>query len=97
VFPPIDQVVRDSVAAVSVGLLEEAVLLDLDYSEDKDVDVDLNLVMTGTGRIIEVQGSGEEATFSRQQLDALLRLGTQGIEAITRNQRKALGSHWPLD
>jgi ribonuclease PH len=97
VFPPVAEVIRDSVAAVSVGLLDGEILLDLDYSEDKDVDVDLNLVMTGTGQIIEVQGSGEEATFSRQQLDTLLKLGMQGIETITRAQRKAVGNHWPLD
>jgi ribonuclease PH len=96
-FPPARQVVRDSVAAVSVGILDDGVLLDLDYSEDKDVAVDLNLVMTGSGKIIEVQGSGEEATFSRGQLDTMLKLGVQGIEDITRQQRKALGANWPLD
>jgi len=62
---PPSAVVRGSVAAVSVGLLDHATLLDLDYSEDKDADVDLNLVMTGAGEFIEVQGSCEEATFSR--------------------------------
>ena len=71
-------------------------LLDLDYEEDKDVDVDLNLVMTGAGQFIEVQGSGEEATFSRTQLDRLLKIGTKGIDAITAAQRKALGASWPL-
>ncbi|HEY1861021.1 MAG TPA: ribonuclease PH [Gemmataceae bacterium] len=92
---PPSSVVRGSVAAVSVGLLDEAVLLDLDYGEDKDADVDLNLVMTGAGQFIEVQGTGEEATFSRAQLDRLLKLGELGIQAITSTQRQALGRNWP--
>jgi ribonuclease PH len=91
------RLVRDSVAAVSVGLLNDVELLDLDYSEDRDADVDLNLVMTGSGQFIEVQGAGEEATFSRSQLDRLLKLGKLGIDGITAEQRRALGSHWPLD
>jgi ribonuclease PH len=96
VLGPPGAIVRDSVAAVSVGLLGDRELLDLDYSEDKDADVDLNLVMTGSGRFVEVQGTGEEATFSRQQLDRLLRLGEAGIAAITEAQRLALGRTWPL-
>jgi ribonuclease PH len=88
---------KDSVAAVSVGLLEEQELLDLDYSEDKDAEVDLNLVMTGSGQFIEVQGTGEEATFSRGQLDRLLKLGKLGIDALTAAQKKSLGGQWPLD
>jgi len=93
---PPSAAVRGSVAAVSVGLLDKAVLLDLDYTEDKDADVDLNLVMTGAGEFIEVQGTGEEATFSRAQLDQLLKLGEIGIQAITRAQRQSLGRTWPL-
>jgi ribonuclease PH len=95
-FPPVGQVVRGSVAAVSVGLLGNEELLDLDYEEDKEAEVDLNLVMTGAGQFIEVQGSGEEATFSRSQLDRLLKLGKLGIDAITAKQRDALGASWPL-
>jgi ribonuclease PH len=91
------EVVRDSVAAVSVGICTGEPVLDLDYQEDKDAEVDMNLVMTGNGRYVEVQGAGEEATFTRGQLDALLKLGTVGIEQITRLQRKALGANWPLD
>ncbi len=90
-------IVRGSVAAVSVGLLNDVALLDLAYVEDKDADVDFNLVMTGAGEYIEVQGSGEEATFSRAQLDRLLKLGKLGIDAITAGQRRALGANWPLD
>jgi ribonuclease PH len=96
-LPPLKSIIRDSVAAVSVGLLNDAELLDLNYLEDKDAEVDMNLVMTGSGQFVEVQGSGEEATFSRGQLDRLLKLGKLGIDAVTRRQRQALGSNWPLD
>jgi ribonuclease PH len=89
-------VVRGSVAAVSVGLLDGVELLDLNYGEDKDAEVDMNLVMTGAGQFIEVQGSGEEATFTRAQLDRLLELGQRGIAAITARQREALGAAWPV-
>jgi ribonuclease PH len=97
VLGPPAGIVRGSVAAISVGLLDEVALLDLAYVEDKDADVDLNLVMTGGGEYIEVQGSGEEATFSRTQLDRLLKLGKVGIDAITLQQRRSLGAIWPLD
>jgi ribonuclease PH len=93
---PVQEIVRDSVAAVSVGLLDDVELLDLEYVEDKDAQVDLNLVMTGAGQFIEVQGTGEEATFSRSQLDRLLKLGKVGVDRITADQKKALGSSWPL-
>jgi ribonuclease PH len=96
-IPPIQEIVRDSVAAISVGLLEDVELLDLEYVEDKDAEVDLNLVMTGSGQFIEVQGTGEEATFSRSQLDRLLKLGKIGVDRITAEQKKALGGSWPLD
>jgi len=92
----VQEIVRDSVAAVSVGLLNDVELLDLEYVEDKDAQVDLNLVMTGAGQFIEVQGTGEEATFSRSQLDRLLKLGKVGVDRITAEQKKALGSSWPL-
>lgn len=90
-------VLSASVAAVSVGLLDGAGLLDLDYREDKDADVDCNLVMTGDGRIVEAQAGGEETTFRRDQLDMLLDLGKLGIDAIRATQRAALGADWPLD
>ena len=96
-FGPAAGLVRGSVAAVSVGVVAGDELLDLDYSEDKDAEVDLNLVMTGTGEFIEIQGTGEEATFTRSQLDRLLKLGKVGIDAITAQQRKAAGANWPLD
>jgi ribonuclease PH len=94
-IPP-RSLLRDSVAAISVGILEGQPLLDLEYVEDRDAEVDLNLVMTGSGRFIEVQGTGEEATFSREELDGLLELGRQGTAEITRLQREALGPAWPL-
>ncbi|HEV3256936.1 MAG TPA: ribonuclease PH [Gemmataceae bacterium] len=90
-------ILRGSVAAVSVGLCHDVEQLDLDYGEDRDADVDLNLVMTGAAQFIEVQGSGEEATFSRTQLDRLLKLGKLGIDAVTQRQRRALAANWPLD
>ncbi len=77
----------DHVAAVSVGLLDGEGLLDLDYSEDVAADVDCNVVMTGSGRLIEVQGTAEGETFDRSQLDRMLDLATAGIEALVVQQR----------
>jgi ribonuclease PH len=91
------RVIKDSIAAISVGLCGESELLDLDYQEDRDADVDLNLVMTGSGHFVELQASGEEATFSRSQLDRMLKLGKLGIDAVTSAQRRALRANWPLD
>src|SRR6187549_2970527 len=64
----------DSVAAVSVGMVEGKAVLDLDYAQDVDADVDMNVVMTGSGRFVEIQGTGEEATFGDEDLAALLKL-----------------------
>jgi ribonuclease PH len=89
-------VLRDSVAAVSVGVVDGAGRLDLGYEEDVAAEVDFNLVMTGSGEFIEVQGTGEGATFNRKQLDEMLRLGRIGIERLTALQRKALGATWPF-
>jgi len=93
---PIATLLKDSVAAISVGLLDDVELLDLEYVEDRDAEVDFNLVMTGSGAFIEVQGSGEEATFTRPQLDRLLKLGKQGIDLVTAAQKKSLGKDWPF-
>jgi ribonuclease PH len=82
--------VKEAVAAVSVGRIDNRMLLDLDYEEDMAADVDMNVVMTGSGRFIEVQGTGEEATFSRQDLDKLLRLATRGIRKLVERQQQAL-------
>ncbi|MCS6864545.1 MAG: ribonuclease PH [Gemmataceae bacterium] len=93
---PVAEVFTDSVAAVSVGVVDGEERLDLEYVEDSEAEVDLNLVMTGSGRMIEVQGSGEEATFTRQQLDTLIDLGEAGIRFITLKQKEALGEAWPF-
>jgi ribonuclease PH len=92
----IEGVLTDSVAAISVGVVDGEERLDLEYVEDRDAEVDANLVMTGSGKFIEVQGSGEESTFTRKQLDRLIELGEHGIRAITAEQKKALGSAWPF-
>jgi ribonuclease PH len=76
----------DSVAAVSVGLFGGAGLLDLAYVEDKDAQVDFNVVMTGQGQFVEVQGTGEESTFSHAQLDELLALAQKGLKEISALQ-----------
>lgn len=80
-----------SVAAISVGIVDGAPLLDLDYSEDVAASVDMNVVMTGEGRFIEVQGTGEEATFSEDELHKLLALARHGIARLTTLQYEALG------
>jgi ribonuclease PH len=81
---------KGSVAAVSVGVVAGAEMLDLAYVEDSAADVDLNIVATGDGRLIEVQGTAEAEPFSRQQLDRLLDLGLAGCAALTRVQKEAL-------
>lgn len=85
----------DSVAAVSVGIVGGQVSLDLDYKADVAADVDMNVVMTGRGRFIEIQGTGEEATFDHAQLNELLAAAQVGIEQITAAQRAALDA-WPF-
>jgi ribonuclease PH len=80
----------DSVAAVSVGLVDGQALLDLDYSEDSRAEVDVNVVMSGDGRLIEVQSTAEGERFTRDQLDEMLDLATSGIERILEAQRDAL-------
>jgi ribonuclease PH len=76
----------DSVAAVSVGILGAAELLDLAYVEDRDAAVDFNIVMTGQGRFVEVQGTGEESTFSHEQLHSLLDLAQKGLRELSALQ-----------
>jgi ribonuclease PH len=76
----------DSVAAVSVGVCGGASMLDLAYVEDKDAEVDFNVVMTGQGQFVEVQGTGEEATFSHDQLNGLLALAQKGLKEIASAQ-----------
>jgi len=82
---------RDSVAAISVGVVEGEILLDLPYAEDSRADVDMNVVGTGSGRLVEVQGTGEEATFDRAQLDAMLDVAARGLAELSKLQRQAVG------
>ncbi len=85
----------DSVAAVSVGVVEGVPLLDLDYSEDSNADTDMNVVMTGDGRLIEVQATAEKDPFTRERLDELLGLAEGGIEQIARLQQEAVDAPRP--
>jgi ribonuclease PH len=80
----------DTVAAVSVGIVEGQLLLDLAYDEDAKADVDFNVVMTGSAQLVEVQGTAEGKVFSRQELDALIDLAASGIEQLTDFQRQIL-------
>jgi ribonuclease PH len=80
----------DHCAAVSVGVREGAVLLDLDYPEDISVDVDFNVVMTGSGRLIEVQGTAEHAPFTREDLNGLVDAAAAGIDQLVHLQRRAV-------
>jgi ribonuclease PH len=81
---------RTEVAAVSVGVLGETPILDLDYTEDVAVEVDMNVVMTGAGGLVEVQGTAEGEPFDRKLLDSMLDLAAGGIDDLVRMQRAAL-------
>jgi ribonuclease PH len=83
-------VLPDSVAAISAGIVQDDLLLDLCYEEDARAEVDFNVVMTGSGRLVEVQGTAEGKAFSREQLDAMLDLASSGIEQLTEFQRQVL-------
>ena len=83
----------DNVAAVSVGLLGSEILLDLPYEEDSRADVDLNVVATGAGRLVEVQGTGEGATFEPAQLTEMTALALRGTRQLIERQREALEQH----
>lgn len=87
---------RDSVAAISAGIVEGECLLDLDYPEDAAAAVDMNVVMTGSGRFVEIQGTGEGSTFDDDQLSSLIKLTRDGIGRITQLQRESLGADWPF-
>src|SRR2546425_8248133 len=83
-------VLTDAVAAVSAGIVAEDLLLDLCYEEDARAEVDFNVVMTGSGRLVEIQGTAEGSPFTREQLDALVDLAAEGIGQIIEFQRQAL-------
>ena len=83
--------IKEHLAAISVGILEDdSYAVDLDYVEDSACQVDMNLVMTESGRFVEIQGTGEEATFDGEQLNALLHYGKEAIESLIAYQKEAL-------
>lgn len=83
--------IKDSVAAVSVGIVDGEMLLDLDYSEDSRAQVDMNLVMTSKGEFVEVQGTAEESPFSKDEMDKMISLAIKGIRELSKIQREVLG------
>ncbi|MEK4352910.1 ribonuclease PH [Paenibacillus sp. FSL R5-0475] len=87
VFP-----ITDFLGAISVGVVGDKTLLDLNYEEDSKAKVDMNVVMTGGGAFVELQGTGEERPFTRQELDLLLGLGEKGIYELIAAQKEALGA-----
>jgi len=87
---------RDSIAAISVGLVNGEILLDLSYEEDSKAEVDMNFVMTGKGQLIEIQGTAEKTPFSKEQLDVMYQYAHKGIVEITRQQKIALGPMFPV-
>jgi ribonuclease PH len=82
----------DRLAAVSVGLVDDVPMLDLDYAEDSEAQVDLNVVATGSGRLVEIQGTGERRTFAREEMDRLVDLAFAGIAELVTCQETALAS-----
>ncbi len=87
-----ETILTEWLSAVSVGIVEGKPLLDLDYSEDSAAQVDMNVVRTGSGRLVEVQASGEEATFTRAELNQLIDLAEKGCAELQLLQQKALGT-----
>jgi ribonuclease PH len=83
--------IEDLVAAVSVGIVDGEARMDLSYEEDSKAQVDMNVVMTGGGRFVEIQGTAESGTFSRDDLDRLTGLGADGIASLVGIQREVLG------
>ncbi|PKN70569.1 MAG: ribonuclease PH [Deltaproteobacteria bacterium HGW-Deltaproteobacteria-12] len=84
--------VNDYVSAVSVGIVDGELLLDLEYEEDSKAQVDMNFVMTGGGLFIEVQGTAEHLPFNKEQLDEMTRLAARGIQQITARQKEIAGN-----
>jgi ribonuclease PH len=80
----------EQVAAVSVGMVDGRLLLDLDYREDSRAEIDMNLVVNGQGEFIEVQGTGERTTFDRARLDAMLDMGQAGLSQLLELQRQVI-------
>lgn len=84
--------ITDYLASVSVGVVKNKICLDLNYEEDSQAKVDMNVVMTGAGKFVEVQGTGEESPFSREELNELLAAAETGIRAMIEKQKEALGA-----
>ena len=82
--------IKTHVAAVSLGILDDQVILDLDYNEDSSAETDLNLVMTDSLKLIEIQGTGEEAPFSKEQLNEMIEVGSSAIADIIEKQKACL-------
>jgi ribonuclease PH len=83
---------KDSIAAISVGVYKGMPVLDLDYIEDSDCDTDMNVVMTGKGGFVEIQGTAEGEPFSTNEMNAMLALASQGISELVAKQKQALGA-----
>jgi ribonuclease PH len=87
--------IKDSVAAVSIGIVEGKILLDLCYDEDSKADVDMNFVMTGAGKFIEVQGTAEASPFTRRQMERMAEIAQIGIRELLKAQKKIITSLSP--
>jgi ribonuclease PH len=84
--------IKDAVAAVSIGIIDRKILLDLCYEEDSKAEVDMNFVMTGSGRFIEVQGTAESKPFTRKQMERMAEIAQQGIRELLQAQKKVIAS-----
>lgn len=82
---------KDFLAAISVGVVNDQVMLDLCYEEDSQASVDMNLVMTGQGKFVEIQGTGEDAPFSNEDFQTMLGMGQRGISRLVELQKEILG------
>jgi len=83
--------INDFVSAISVGIVDNQLLLDLEYEEDSQADVDMNFVMTGSGLFVEVQGTAEQVPFNKEQLDKMTNLAANGIQKIIARQKEIVG------
>ena len=84
--------IKDSVAAVSIGIVDGKILLDLCYDEDSKADVDMNFVMTGSGKFVEIQGTAESAPFTKKQMDNMSEIAQQGIKELLQVQKQVLSA-----
>jgi ribonuclease PH len=87
--------IKDAVAAVSIGIIDGKIHLDLCYEEDSRADVDMNFVMTGSGKFIEVQGTAENAPFTKKQMERMAELAQQGIKELLKAQKKVIAALAP--